>query len=180
MKITDILESLNYKSKIEWKNDGYGYFVINNHNFRMQVRQASENEKQTFIPFFKEAPKVGNVDFEFQKEDGTYTQDTTGILGASSMKVFSVVAQGVAEQIKNNGYEILLCIAKRSASPTGFESRMSSYETIVERAARKSGMSSIAMPSPDGTALFIVYHPKYTENILKVKNHLQQHYSTKH
>ena len=175
MRIEDILESLNFTSPIEWK-DSIGYFNISDQEFVVQVRPANHDEEQTFVPFFDTLPKVGNVDFSAVLPDGKMTQDLTGLSGNSVMKVFSVVAQGVEEQIDKHGYEILLCVAKSTASPTNFNKRVQAYETITDRAARKSGMHQIILSSTKDTTLFVVYHPKYVDNMIQIKNHLSQHY----
>lgn len=144
----------------------------------MQVRPATSKEEETFRPFFQQIPKVGNVDFWYYSGDGT-TQDTTGIAGSIAMKVFSVVAQGVREQVKKHRYDILLCVAKRKTSPTNFKNRVAAFETIVDRATRKAGMQPpMVLPSDPDSKVFVVYHPKYFDNMLKVKEHLKQYYGS--
>lgn len=175
MKITDILESLNFTTTINW-NGHVGTFVVGDNTYKVLIRPATEKEQQTFVPFFDTPPKVGNVEFAMHLPSGETTQDLTGTSGSDAMKVFSVVAQAAAEQVKINGYEILLCIAKQTASPTNFENRVSAYETIVDRAARKAGMLSIRLPSDPSSAVYVVYAVKHEENISAVNQHLADYY----
>ena len=175
MKVEDIIESLNFEAPIVWKGN-IGSFTVNDNNFIVTVRPASPDEEQTFIPFFPTLPKVGNVDFSAILPDGTPTQDLTGMSGGTAMKVFSVVAQGVAEQVKQHGYDILLCIAKQKASPTNYQNRVRAYETIVERAARKAGRMYMLLVSTPSETIFVVYKYPLMDNMLVVKQHLTQHY----
>lgn len=163
MKLEDIIESLNYRATIEWSGD-IGIFEINDQKFTMTVRPASAKEQQTYQPFFDIVPKVGNVDFSCILPDGQSTQNLTGLLGNTAMKVFSVVAQGVAELKQRYQYNVLLCVAKHDASPTNFDNRVQAYEVIVERAARKAGMQSMKIVDrPDEVVYAAFDHTLLTE-----------------
>lgn len=165
-KIEDLVESLNFKTNITWTNN-VGEFSINGIKFAMQVRAATPNEIKTFVPFFDKVPKIGNVEFSLITNDGKTTQETTGLLGNSAMKVFSVVAQGVAEEVERQGFDILLCVAKEN-------SRANAYDIITDRAARKAGMLEHRLPEYHGTHIFVVFKYKYKDNILQIHEHFEK------
>jgi hypothetical protein len=172
MKLIDILESLNYRTDIVW--DGInGKFNINNQQFVVSIRAATTAEQQTYIQFFGKNIKVATVDFSTRLVDGSATQDLTHASGNTAMKVFSVVAQGVAEQTKVHGYDVVLCIAKRTASPTNYENRVSAYETIVDRAARKAGMLATKLYNADNETVYAVYKFDMFDDIHKLRQHLE-------
>lgn len=178
MKITDITESLNYQTDINWNDNDIGTFSINENNFKVEVRPATKKEQSTFTPFFTSPPSVGNVDFSLILPSGRTTQDLTGTSGSTAMKVFSVVAQAVSEQIKKHKYDIILCVAKQTSSPTNYQNRVEAYETIVERAARKAGMQPMVLLNRPTETIYVVYNFKFDDEIQKVKQHLQQYYKT--
>jgi hypothetical protein len=171
MKIEDIIESLNFTTNIAWNGD-VGTFEVNNQKFVITVRPANANERQTFVPFFGNRANVGNVDFSAVTPDGTLTQDLTSTSGATAMKVFSVVAQAVAEQIAQHQYNIVVCVAKQSASPTNYTNRVVAYETIIERAARKAGMLSMTLVSNVTETVYVVYKLELHAEMQHVKQHL--------
>lgn len=172
MKIMDLLESLNFTSNIEWTED-VGRFVVDKHQYVITVRPASPIEQQTYTPFFGPDVKVGNVDFSLVLPGGEMTQDAIGIVGGSAFKVFSVVAQGVAELINKHGYDIVLCVAKQTASPSRYENRVSAYSIIVDRAARKAGRVGSKVYTTPTETVFAVYKTNMIDGMNKVKQHLQ-------
>lgn len=175
MKIIDVIESLNYTTNIDW-SDNVGSFIVGDKQYQVLVRPATADEQETFKPFFDVIPTVGNVDFAMLLPSGKTTQDLTATAGSEAMKVFSVVAQAVAEQVSAHGYDILLCVAKQTASPTNYQNRVRAYETIVERAARKAGMRSCLLSKRNGTAIYVVYSSQYHDNIKAIQQHLESYY----
>ena len=169
MKLVDLLESLNYTTDIEWVDD-LGKFTVQDHQYYVTVRPASAAERSTYVQFFGPDIKVGNVDFALLLSNGKTTQDT---VGGSAFKVFSVVAQGVAELIDKHHYDIALCVAKRHASPTNFARRSSAYEIIVDRTARKSGLIGKRIYETSSEVVFAVYKPSMIDGMHKVKQHLE-------
>jgi hypothetical protein len=176
MTLTDVIESLNYTTPIAWSG-GTGTFTVGDNRYDVLVRPATTDEQETFKPFFETPPVVGNVDFSMHLPSGKTTQDLTGTAGADAMKVFSVVAQAVAEQVTIHGYDVLLCVAKQTASPTNYQNRVRAYETIVERASRKSGMRSCLLSNHSGAAIYVVYAAQYENNISAVRQHLKAYYN---
>jgi hypothetical protein len=169
--LIDIIESLNYETSIVW-NDDVGTFTVGDQKFTVTVRKATPQEQRTFVPFFETQPTVGNVDFSVFLPTGKTTQDLTSTSGNTAMKVFSVVAQAVKEQISKHNFDIVLCVAKRTSSPTKYQNRVDAYETIVDRAARKSGMVSTKIFSTNNETIYVVFKHEFTDNINKVKQHL--------
>ena len=174
MQLLDILETFNYTTNITWGGN-VGKFQIDEQQFVMTVRPAPVQESQTYLPFFdNERPNVGNVDFARILSDNTTTQDLTGTAPKSSLKVFSVVAQGVSEQMEKNGFNILLCIAKQAASPTNFKKRINTYEIIVDKIARKFSMYSTKLHESTTETIFVAYTHQFAVGIEKIKQHLNQ------
>jgi len=172
--LIDIIESLNYETSITW-NDDVGTFIIGDQKFTVTVRKATTQEQRTFVPFFEtQQPIVGNVDFSVHLSNGKTTQDLTSTSGNTAMKVFSVVAQAVKEQISKHNFDVVLCVAKRISSPTKYQNRVDAYETIVDRAARKSGMLSTKIFSTNNETIYVVFKHEFADNINKVKQHLSK------
>jgi hypothetical protein len=172
--LLDLLETFDYTTTISW-NDEVGTFEVDNQQFIVRVRPARRDEQQTFTPFFKDLPKVGNVDFSRILPDGMLTQDTTGLSGRSSLKVFSVIAQAVQEQIKTHGYDVLLCIAKKRASPTNFEKRVEAYQMIIDRASRKFNLFSMKLIETSKEVVFVLYtNNKFSDGLIKIQQHMRR------
>lgn len=171
MKLIDLLESLNYTTDITWVGD-IGKFTVNDYQYYVTVRSASSAERSTYVHFFGSDIKVGNVDFALLLPNGKTTQDAVGVVGGSALKVFSVVAQGVAELIDRHQYDMVLCVAKRHASPTNFDSRSSAYEIIVDRTARRAGMIGNKIYETPSEVVFVVYKPSMIDGMDRVKQHL--------
>lgn len=138
LPLFDLIESFTFKGHIDWFDD-VGYFSINDIKYVVSVNPASKNEEHTFAYFFNPIPKVGNVEFSAIIDVDT-TQNTINQLGTSVFKVFAVVAQAVKHLINKYDYDILLCVAKRSASPDNFESRSNAYESITNRIAKNHNL----------------------------------------
>jgi len=132
MKIRDLLdqtdtiinsyESFSYVSEdLIWNGDT-ARFSVGAEMFGATLTPSSPEDNATYAYFFDPIPKVGNVDFWMETDDEK-TQDSTGLMKSSALKVLASVALVVAELRKRHDYDILLCAAKRTHSPTNFENR---------------------------------------------------------
>lgn len=174
MELIDIFETFNYTTNINWKGN-IGEFIVGEQTFIVEVRKADDNERKTFVPFFDKIPKVGNVTFSAILDSGEETQDLTNTSGRNSLKVFSVVAQAVSEQIEKYGFEILLCIAKKDNNPTNYENRVQAYNTIVNRIARKYMLHSRKMYETSQETVYVVFPYRYNSNIDNIVQHLDKY-----
>lgn len=176
MKIQDILEAFDYKADITWIGDE-ALFQIEQYQYKVAVRPATEQEQQTFEPFFDnyETLNVRNIEFSLVDRDETYTQDSVGYIGSHAPKVFAGVSQAVTELNKRHNYDVLLAIAKREHSPTNFMSRVSAYYRIVDFLARKVGYASRKIIDNSNYVVFAVFKPKLLDNISDIVNHVNQH-----
>lgn len=170
--LKELFESLSYiPQDLTWKKDK-GYFSVNGEQFEATVRPAGPREEKTFAYFFNPVPKVGNVDFSMIIGGNKTTQDTTGLMRSSAFKVFSGVAHVASILTKKHGYQVLLCIAKREHSPTNFASRESAYEVIVERLARKAGMTYTKLYTTPSETAFVIYQHNLSDGIDAVEKHM--------
>lgn len=176
MKIQDILEAFDYKADIVWNGDEAS-FQVEQYQYKVVIRPATEQEQQTFEPFFDnyKTLKVGNIEFSLVDHNGTYTQDSVGYVGSHAPKVFAGVSQAVTELNKRHDYDVLLAIAKKEHSPTNFKSRASAYYRIVDFLARKVGYASRKIIDNSNYVVFAVFKPKLLDNISDIVNHVNQH-----
>jgi len=168
MELKDIFETFNYTTDIKWEAD-VGHFYINNQHFSMNIRPASFHEKRKFYRFFADLdqqPNVGNVDFHHIDSNGNSTQDLTGLMGRSALKVYAVVAQGAKEQRAKYGFDIFLCIAKD-------QKRAGAYEDICNRIAKKNNMYSAKLSQNPNEAVYAVFDQQFSKGIADIQKHLK-------
>lgn len=175
MQLYELVEALTTMVPIDWKTDGVGFFEVNNQQFRVQFKEATAEARQTYLPFFEREIKVANIDFERVFDDGSTTQDLTGESTKESIMILSTIANAAKQQMEHGKVQILLAVAKRRASPTNFERRVSAYDSIVNYATRKSGLSSLKiMETPDEVVFAVFIHTMW-DGIEKVQQYMREH-----
>lgn len=173
--LLDLLESLSYiPADLTWDDDK-GTFTVNDNQFVASIRPATDAERQTFLPFFTSVPLVGNLEFSAVLPDKRYTQDTTDAIKTGVFKVFGGVAYVAEQLIHKHQYQIVLCIAKRTASPTKFSNRVEAYRNIIPRIVKNIGWNSVELVSTDVETVFAAHHPKYSNELKTIKQHLSNH-----
>lgn len=171
--LTNLIESFNYiPSDLIWNGD-IGYFSVNGEKFGATIIPSDEKANMTYSYFFNPVPKIGNIDFWMETED-EHTQDTTGLMKLSAFKVLSSVAEVIKELKTRHRYQILLCAAKRTNSPTSFPSRVSAYDTIVNRLRHKLKLNAIKLIDTPDNVIWVVFDNELYDGIVKVKEHMEK------
>jgi hypothetical protein len=175
--LIELLETLNYNPlDLVWNNDE-GTFSVNDHKFVVNIRPATSTENQSYSSFLNPVPLIGNLEFSAILDDYSKTQDTTNKAKSGVFKVFGGVAYVAEQLIKKYNYKIVLCIAKKKASPTNFSGRTEAYRNIIPRISKNIDWSSMELISNENETIFVIYHPSYSDGIQKIKNYLIQYYS---
>lgn len=174
--LIDLIESLDYiPQDLTWDNDE-GTFTVNGNRFVVTIRPATSNEKQSYASFFNPVPAVGNLEFSAVLAGLNRTQDTTNNTKSGVFKVFGGVAYAAEQLIDKHQYKIVLCVAKRKASPTNFPSRVEAYRNIIPRIAKNIGWFSMELLSTNNETIFVMCHPSCKEGIQAVRTHLINYY----
>jgi hypothetical protein len=176
--IIELVESYDYiPPDLKWKEDT-GYFSLGGKDFMVTLTPSNPTAEDTFKYFFNPVPRVGNIDFSMLLDSGETTQDTTNEMKSQVFKVLGGVAYIASELCKKHNYQVMLCVAKKSSSPTNYQSRVNMYDGFAERIAKKNGMLSIKLfTSPESTG-YAVFQPKLHDGMLAVRDHFTQYYGS--
>lgn len=172
MKIEELFELLEpHKISVTWKGD-IGVFQVGDLTYEAHVRGARPDEQQTYQTFFDVPVKVGNAEFSVMLPDGSRSQDLTGIAGRKAGQVFAGVANVVLAQKQKYGYSIMLLIAKRESSPTGYDERVNFYARLSSYAAKKFNLTNLDIKETPDYAVFALFNPNLLDGMIKVQQHM--------
>lgn len=169
--IKDLAESFNYVPQdVTWDGD-VAIFAVNDHRYQATVVPATKAANATYSHFFNPIPKVGNVEFTLLT-DNNATQDTVGTVKHGVFKVFSSVAYVATQLMERHQYQVLLCIAKRSSSPTEYQRRVEAYEEITRRIAKRLNKADMIVHDTPNETVYAIYNHDLHNGMKAIRDYL--------
>lgn len=181
----DLINEYGYKVPFKWDSVSNGWqckIDINGEGYILNVTRLKPKARRDLrIGIWPNLKTLQIYSFEYSKvlESSKLTQDTTQSAThiAGGRKVIFAVGYAVSWLLKTEPIDILLFAAKRSQSPTNFESRASLYQNIPKYMSRE-GMTYInIINAADDNITAVFSNPRFHRDLVNLSEYLKQYFT---